>query len=308
MLFRYVTKRVLAAIPLIFTVLTLSFFLVKIAPGSPFNRPTELPQEVRESLARTYGIDQPLHIQYLKYMSNAVRGHFGLSYTYRSYTASEIIAEHFPVSARIGLSSVVVSVIVGVLLGTLAALKHNSWIDYVTVAGATFGKSIPSMVLAPLVAAIVGLHLKILPVAWDSHRPLVSMIAPVICLSIYDVTSISRLMRGSMLEVLRTKYLVTARAKGLRETRVMFVHALREAVLPLISYLGPLVSGILCGTVVVERVFNVPGLGRYTVDAAINRDYTLVLATVALACVLLISFNILVDIFIALLDPRIRVR
>lgn len=308
MLLKYIVKRVLAAIPLVFAVLTLSFFLVKIAPGSPFNRPMELPQEVRESLARTYGIDKPLWEQYVNYMGNALQGDFGLSYTYRNYTAAEIIVEHFPISARIGLSSVILSIIAGVLLGTLAALKHNSWIDYLTVAGATLGKSIPSMVLAPMVAAFVGLQLQILPVAWDSHRPILSMIAPIICLSVYDITSISRLTRGSMLEVLRAKYLVTARAKGLRERRVLFVHAIREAMLPLISYMGPLVSGLLCGTVVVERVFNVPGLGRYTVDAAINRDYTLVLATVALACVLLITFNLLVDIIIALVDPRIRVR
>ena len=303
---RYFLGRLLGAIPLLLAVLTLSFFLVRLAPGSPFQREAELPEEIRASLASGYGFDKPLHQQYFQYLGNALRGDFGASFIYKDKQVSEIIAEALPVSAQIGALAMLFAVVVGVSLGLLAAVRQNTFLDYFTMTGIMAGKSIPPMVLAPLFVGFFAITLKWLPVAGWNDGELLYLIGPVLCLGLYDVAAIARLSRASLLEIIRNRYITTARAKGLPEWRVVLGHATREALCPLVTYLGPALSSILIGTVVVEQVFNIPGLGRYLVQAATNRDYTLVLGITTVACAAVLLFNILSDLALALLDPRIR--
>lgn len=302
----HLTRRLLAAIPLVFAVLTLSFFLIRLAPGSPFDRDAELPPSVKENLAAQYGLDLPMHVQYGRFLAKAIQGDFGSSYMYRDTTVAEILAQAFPISATIGLLAMILALVLGTTLGIFSAVRQNSFVDYATMTAVMAGKSVPPMVLAPLVVAVFALSLRWIPVAgWNDGHPL-HLIGPVVCLGLYDVAAIARLSRASMLEVLRNNYVTTARAKGLAEWNVVFKHAAREGLLPLITYLGPALSSVLIGTVVVEQIFNIPGLGRYLVSAATNRDYTLVLGIATLACVLIIALNTLSDLALALADPRIR--
>jgi oligopeptide transport system permease protein len=305
---KYIFKRILSSLPLIFVVLSLSFFLVRAAPGSPLDKDAELPPEVKESLAKQYGLDQPLHIQYFRFLGNAVRGDFGRSYIYKDREVSEIIRDAFPVSATLGALSMTLALIVGILFGVISALRQNSWVDHFIMTTVLFGKSIPPMVLAPVFIAAFAIALPWVPVAGWEQGGFKDMIGPVLCLGLYDVAAISRLTRGSMLEVIRQKYIVTLRAKGTSEFRITFMHALREAIMPLVTYLGPTLSSLLVGTVVIEQVFNIPGLGRYLVSSALNRDYTLFLGIVTLASALLVTFNMFSDILLGLLDPRIRLK
>lgn len=304
----YICKRLLSAIPLLVVVLSLSFFLVRAAPGSPFDKDAELPDEVKASLAAEYGLDKPLFVQYVRYLTSAVQGDFGTSYMYKGRSVSGIIADAFPVSASIGILAMLFALLLGVTLGITSAVHQNTWIDSLTMTSIMAGKSIPPMVLSPLFVGVFALGLKILPVAGWNDGAWRHLIGPVVCLGLYDVAAIARLTRASMLEVLRARHVTTARAKGLSEMRVIGVHAAREALMPLVTYLGPAMSSLLIGTVVVEQVFNIPGLGRYLVSAATNRDYTLTLGIATLACVLVIVFNTLSDIALGLLDPRIRFR
>lgn len=307
-MFRYFVKRLLASVPLLLAVLTVSFFLVRLSPGSPFQREAELPEEVRASMEAAYGFDRPLPEQYVRYLGAALRGDFGTSFMYKDKPVHEIIAEALPVSARVGLLAMGFSIVVGVALGLLSAVKQNSLLDYVTMTGIMAGKSIPPMVLAPLFVGVFALGLGWLPVAGWNDGAALHLVGPVVCLGLYDVAAIARLSRASLLEVIRNRYIQTARAKGLPEWRVVLGHALREALCPLVTYLGPALSSILIGTVVVEQVFNIPGLGRYLVAAATNRDYTLVLGITTVACLFVVAFNILSDLALAWLDPRIRVQ
>ena len=306
---RFVIRRLLSAIPMIIAVMTACFFIIRMAPGSPFDRDSvELSAEVKANLRAQYGFDKPLYEQYLIFMKNGLQGEFGESYSYRGQSVSEIIREALPVSATIGFLSLTVSLLIGVTLGAICAVRQNSIIDYFTVGFAALGRSIPPMVLAPILVEFLAVRLGWLPAAGWGNGALNYLIGPVLCLALYDITTIARLSRGSLLEILRSKHLITARAKGLPETSVIIIHALREAMLPVVTYLGPAAAGILVGTVVIEQVFNIPGLGRYWVSAAVNRDYTLLLGILTLNAVLLTIMNTLSDIAVGLLDPRIRMR
>jgi oligopeptide transport system permease protein len=302
---RYALSRALGAIPTLLVVITLAFFLMRAAPGGPFDEERALPPEIAANLNARYGLDRPLHEQFIRYVSGLAVGDFGPSFKYKDFTVTELIATGAPVSAALGLGALAVAVVLGTLIGVVAALRQNSWVDSTIMALAMTGIAVPGFVIAPLLSLVFGLYLRWLPVGgWTGG--LADMVLPVIALSLPYVAYIARLTRGSMIEVLRTNYLRTAYAKGLSPATIVRRHALKAAMLPVVSYLGPAAAGLLTGSVVIETIFGLPGIGRYFVQGALNRDYTLVMGVVVLYGALLILFNLLVDLAYGWLDPRLR--
>ncbi|MFT5482652.1 MAG: oligopeptide transport system permease protein [Halieaceae bacterium] len=299
-------KRLLGAIPTLLIIITLAFFMMRIAPGGPFDEERALPPEVEANLKAAYGLDKPLLTQYFNYLSGVVQGDLGPSFKYKDFTVVELIAQGAPVSARLGLSALTLALILGISLGGLAALHQNSWIDHVVMATAMTGIVIPNFVLAPLMALFFGVWLSWLPAGGWGGGELRHLVLPVTSLAIPYVAYIARLTRGSMIEVLRSNYIRTAIAKGIPTWAVLSRHALPAAMLPIISFLGPAAAGLMVGSVVIEQIFGLPGIGQHFIQGALNRDYTLVLGVVVLAATLLIFFNILVDVCYGLLDPRVR--
>lgn len=303
---RFVLQRLLSAIPTIFLIVTGAFFLIRIAPGGPFDRERTLEATVMENLNRAFHLDEPLWKQYFRYMGNLLQGDLGPSFIYRDFTVGELLASGLPVSMTLGSLALLVAVLLGGLLGCIAALKQNSWIDYGVIATATFGITVPNFVVAPLLALIFGVWLSWLPAGgWGGGNP-ANMVLPVIALALPQVAVIARLVRGSMIEALRSDHVRTARAYGLPTRMIVVTHALRAASLPAISYLGPAAAALLTGSIVVEQIFGLPGIGRYFVTGALNRDYTLVMGTVVVIAVFVVLFNLVVDILYAALDPRVR--
>jgi len=302
---RFLFQRLfLQAIPTLLVLATLSFLLVRLAPGSPFASEKELPEQTLEALNRAYGLDRPLPEQYLRYMGNVLKGDLGPSLTKPGRTVTELIGSALPVSLQLGVLALGYALIVGILLGILAAVNPNRFGDHVSMGVALIGICIPGFVLGPLLALVFGLNLEWLPVmGWESP---VHWVLPVISLGSIYAAYIARLARGGMMEELSKDYIRTARAKGLSETRVVFGHALRGGIQPVISFLGPAAAGLLTGAFVVEVIFQIPGLGRVIVNAALNRDQFLVLGCVLLFGALMVVFNTLVDVLLALLNPRIR--
>ncbi len=306
----YAVRRALAAIPTLLILVALAFFMVRAAPGGPFDSERNLPPEIEANMAKAYHLDEPLIQQFGRYLSNLARGDFGPSYQYKDYTVTELIATGFPVSLRLGASAMLLAVIAGIAAGVLAALRQNSLADHGVMAAAMTGISIPNFVMAPLLILVFAVHLGWLPAGGLGGDTLqaANMILPVITLALPQIAYISRLTRASFIEVLRSDFVRTARAKGLPERLVIFRHALRPALLPVVSYLGPATAGIITGSVVIEQIFGVPGLGRYFVQGALNRDYTLVVGVVVFFGALIVLFNLLVDLLYAVLDPRVRYR
>lgn len=303
---RYFIRRALSLIPTLFIVITLSFFLIRLAPGGPFARERDVPEAILQNLLKRYHMDEPLFKQYLRYMGDVVRWDFGPSYRYRDLTVNEIIDKGLPVSMSLGVTSLLMAVIAGVSVGIISALKQNRWPDYIAVALAVIGISVPLFVMGPVLQLIFGMKLKILPIGqWISTHGIKAVILPAVTLSFPYFAYIARLSRASILEVLRSDYIRTARAKGLKESVVVWKHVLKGAMLPVVTYLGPAFSGIVVGSVVVESVFLVPGIGRPFVQSALNRDYTLIMAEVVVYSVILIIANLVVDLVYGLLDPRI---
>lgn len=303
-MFWFVTKRLVQAIPLLAIVVILTFFMIRMAPGSPFVASAELPPEIRANLAAQYGLNLPLHEQLFRFIGAVLQGDFGMSLMQKSHSVKEIIGAGFPVSALLATLSMTLSVLVGLCLGLMAARSQNSWIDTMCTSLAVVGKTIPPMIIAPAFVTFFSLLLRWLPVqGWGCWQHLVG---PVICLALYDTAAIARLMRGAALESLAKPYVMAARSKGAGDVRIFFIHVLREAILPLVSYLAPAFSGLLVGTVVVESVFNVPGLGRYLVEAAQARDFNLIIGITFLGAVCLVVFNILADVLLTVIDPRIN--
>ena len=301
---RFAAKRLIGAIPTLFLIVTFSFFLMRIAPGGPFDRERIVPPEIEARLIHAYHLDDPLWKQYLRYLGDLVQGDFGPSLKYKDFTVTELIAEGFPVSMRLGGLAVLIALLVGVSTGTIAALRQNSGTDYAAMGVAMTGIIIPNFVMAPLLTLVFGLWLSWLPVGgWGGP---IYMILPVFALSLYQIGFIARLTRGSMIEVLRTNYVRTARAKGLPERVAITRHALKAAMLPVVSYLGPAIINTITGSVIIEQIFGIPGIGRYFVQAALNRDYTLVMGVTVFYGVLIILANLAVDLIYGLLDPRIR--
>jgi oligopeptide transport system permease protein len=302
---RFAAKRLLGAIPTLLLIVTLSFFLMRIAPGGPFDKERVVPPEIEARLIHAYHLDEPLPMQFLRYLGGLAHGDFGPSLKYKDFSVTELIAGGFPVSLRLGGIAVLLALIAGVAIGTLAALRQNTATDYTAMGAAMTGIMIPNFVLAPLLTLVFGLWLSWLPVGgWDGS--IQYMILPVFALSLYQVGFIARLTRGSMIEVLRTNYVRTARAKGLPERVAITRHALKAGMLPVVSYLGPAIINTITGSVIIEQIFGIPGIGRYFVQAALNRDYTLVMGVTVFYGVLIILANLAVDLIYGLLDPRIR--
>ena len=301
---RFLLRRLLVAIPTLLLVSTASFFMMRAAPGGPFDSQRKLPPEVERNVKAKYGLDKPLAIQYLNYLGGVVHGDLGPSLKYKDKSVTDIIKEDFPTSLRLGLSSLVIGVAFGVALGAIAAMRQNSALDYSLTTAAIFGICIPTFVTAPLLILLFGTTLGWLPTGGLSDAR--SYILPVLTLALPQIAVVSRLTRAGMIEVLHSNYIRTARAKGLSEARIVMRHALRAAILPLVGYLGPATAGIITGSLVVERIFGVPGLGKFFVSSALQRDYTVVLGVVILYAVLVILLNLAAEVVQALLDPRMR--
>lgn len=303
---RYVLRRLLGAIPTLLIIVTGAFFLMRVAPGGPFDDEQGLPPEIEANLEAAYGLDQPIHVQYLAYLGALARGDFGPSFRFRDLRVSDLIAQGLPVSATLGMAAMLLALGAGLPIGAWAALRHNRPTDHLLMGIAVVGLVIPNFVVAPTLGLIFGIHLGWLPVAgWGGGAP-EFLVLPVFTLALPFVAYVARLTRGSLLEVLQAPYIRTARAKGLASSVILRRHALKAALLPVVSFLGPALAGIVTGSLVVEQAFSLPGIGRYFVQGAINRDYTLVMGVVIFYASLIIVFNLIVDLVYGWLDPRVR--
>ena len=302
----FALKRLLGAVPTLLLLITLAFFLMRAAPGGPFDRERALPPQIEAALRAEYHLDQPLWRQYLGYLGGLARGNLGPSFQYSGFSVSELIAAGAPVSLRLGACAMLLAVLCGGLLGCIAALRRNSAIDRALMALAMLGISVPNYVVAPLLVLLFAIGLGWLPAGGWSPHGIADAVLPVLALALPQIATIARLMRASMIDTLGAPYIRTARAKGLPPRLIVWRHALKPALLPLLSYLGPAAAGVMTGSVVIEQVFGIPGIGRYFVQAALNRDYTLVLGVVIFYGALIILFNFLVDLLYGALDPRMR--
>ena len=302
----YTLRRLAGAIPTIFIIVTLTFFMIRLAPGGPFDLERPIDPLIMVNLQRAYGLDQPLWSQYLTYLGNLLRGDLGPSFARRDFTVNDLFAAGLPVSIMLGGLALALAAVLGTFFGTVAALRQNSWLDYTIVALATFGITTPNFVVAPLLSLLFGVILGVLPAGgWSGADPRY-WVLPIVTLALPQVAVIARLVRGATVEALRANHVRTARAYGLPARVVVGVHALRAALLPAVSYLGPTAAALMTGSVVVETIFGIPGIGRYFVQGALGRDYTLVMGTVVVIAIFVVVFNLLVDLAYAWLDPRVR--
>jgi oligopeptide transport system permease protein len=302
----YALRRLLGILPTLLVIITVSFCVMRLAPGGPFDAEQALPPSVRANLERAYGLDQPLPLQYLRYLGRLAHGDFGLSLRQRDFTVSELIATGLPLSVTLGLAAVLLAVLLGIPAGVLAAIRRGSGLDHGVTTLAVLAIALPSFVTGPLLALIFGLYLHWLPVAgWEAGEPRY-LVLPVLTLALPIAAYLARLMRGSLLEVLRAPYVRSARARGLGGARVLWRHALRPALLPVVSYLGPAVAFAVTGSLVVETVFGLPGTGRYLVQGAIDRDYPLVMGMIIVYAVFTLLCNLLADLLYGWLDPGVR--
>jgi oligopeptide transport system permease protein len=347
---RFIVRRLIGAVPTLLIIIAMAFFLMRLAPGGPFDQERRLPPEIEKNILAAYDLDKPVLQQFIDidtfvcgarlsgppdgaalaarglrladgkyldknerevrclggYLGKLTAGDFGPSYKYKDFTVAELIADGAPVSAVLGISAILLATLVGMTLGTFAALRQNSVGDYSVMTLAMIGITIPSFVMAPILTLILGVYLGWLPVGGWGEGQLRNMILPVVGLSLPQIAVISRLTRGGMIEVLRSNYVRTARAKGLPERLVISRHAMRAALLPLVSYLGPATAGIVTGSLVIEQIFQLPGIGKYFVNGALQRDYTLVMGVVILYASLVIALNLVADVLYGLLDPKVR--
>lgn len=302
----YAIKRLFGALPTLFIIVAIAFFMMRLAPGGPFDKERRLSAEVEANLMRAYHLDEPLPQQFARYVGNLLQGDFGPSFQYKDFTVTELIWGGFPASLKLGGIAMLLATGIGIALGSWAALKQNTAVDYAVMATAMTGITIPNFVVAPLLTLIFGLWLSWLPVGGWGGGDLKHIILPIVALALPQIAAVARLTRGSMIEVLHSNYVRTARAKGLRERITITRHALRAALLPVVSYLGPAVASIITGSIIIEQIFGIPGIGRYFVQAALNRDYTLVMGVTVFYGALIILFNLLVDLLYGLLDPKVR--
>jgi oligopeptide transport system permease protein len=303
---RFILRRLLVAVPTLLVVVTVAFFMMRAAPGSPFLNERQLPAEILKNVEAKYGFDRPLYEQYFRYLGDVVHGDFGPSLKYKGKTVSDFIGAGFPISATIGGLALLIASLVGSALGTLAAMKQNRPADYGAMAVAILGVCIPTFVTAPLLIMVFASKLGWLPTSGVTGG-VKSFILPIIVLALPQIAIISRLVRAGMIETLRSNYVRTARAKGLSETAIVLRHALRPALLPLVSYVGPAAAGLITGSLVVEQIFALPGLGKSFIIGALQRDYTVVMGVVILYAALILFLNLVADVVYGLLDPRVRV-
>lgn len=304
-LWHHAVTRLAGLVPTLLMLITIAFFMIRVAPGGPFDSEKALPAEIRVNLDAKYHLDEPLLQQYFRYLGQIITLDFGPSFQYKDWNVNELIARGFPVSLTIGGLAMVLAFVVGTLVGVMAALRQNSVIDYSIMGVAMMGISIPNFVIAPLMILLLAVYAGWLPAGgWEwSFR---YMLLPVLTLALPVIAYIARLTRGSMIEVLHSNYIRTARAKGLPERLVVFRHALKPALLPVISFMGPATAGLITGSVVIERIYSVPGLGSYFVQGALNRDYTLVMGVVIFYGFIIVLLNFVVDLLYAWLNPKIR--
>lgn len=303
-MFLFLIKRIASAIPTLFIIVTVAFFMIRLAPGGPFDAERAVPEEIAANLDAVYHLDDPLLKQYVAYLSGLLKGDFGPSFKYLDHSVSELILQGFPVSLQLGLGAMVLALLIGILLGVVAAVYQNQWQDYAVMFLSMTGITIPNFVMAPLLALVFGVMLGWLPVAgWGqwSH-----WVLPVIALALPQIAAVARMTRGSLIETLNSPFIRTAKAKGLPLGLILRRHASRATLLPLLSWLGPATAAIVTGSVVIEQIFSLPGIGRYFVNGALNRDYTLVMGVVVFYAVLIVLMNVLVDILYHWLDPRIQ--
>ncbi|MGR7921953.1 oligopeptide ABC transporter permease OppB [Zobellella denitrificans] len=305
-MFKFILKRVLEAIPTLLVLITVSFFMMRFAPGNPFSSERALPPEVMANIEAKYGLDKPVLQQYFTYLGNLAQGDLGPSFKYKDFSVNDLVAQALPVSAKIGLFAFGGAVLLGVGAGIMAALRQNSWLDYAVMSTAMLGVVIPSFVLAPVLILVFAIHLKWLPAGGWQGGGWQFMVLPVVGMMMHYIAAIARITRGSMIETMNANFIRTARAKGLPMARIVLRHALRPALLPVVSYLGPAFVGIITGSVVIETIFGLPGIGQLFVNGALNRDYSMVLGLTILVGTLTITFNAVVDILYAVIDPKIR--
>ncbi|MCP4047065.1 MAG: oligopeptide ABC transporter permease OppB [Gammaproteobacteria bacterium] len=302
---RHTLRRLAGLIPTLLMLITVAFFLMRVAPGGPFDTEKDLPPDIEANLNAKYHLDEPVLSQYFRYLGQVVVLDFGPSIQYKDWTVNELIGQGIPVSLTIGLAAMVLSFFLGTALGITAALRQNTRADYSLMGIAMLGISIPNFVIAPILILLLAVYAGWLPAGgWDWS--IASMVLPVVTLALPVTAYIARLTRGSMIEVMHSNFIRSARAKGLPESLVIRRHALRPALLPVISFLGPATAGMISGSVIIERIFSIPGLGSYFVQGALNRDYTLVMGVVIFYGVLIIVLNFLVDLIYAWLNPKVR--
>ena len=303
-MFRFILRRLLETIPVLLAVATIAFFLVRLAPGGPFDEEKAVPEEIRKNIEAHYGLDKPLVMQYFDYLGSLLQGDLGPSYKYPNRSVNEIIAEAFPISMELGLYSMLIALFFGISVGILASTKPNTVRDYVPSGLAMVGICLPTFVMGPLLILIFALGL-----GWYNasgwHFPQ-DKVLPSLTLGGYYAAYVARLTRGGMLEMLSQDFIRTARAKGLNEAKIIFKHSLKGGIIPVVSFLGPAVAGLISGSFVIETIFHIPGLGRHFVNSAFNRDYTMVLGTVLFYATLIIVLNLIVDILLVLLNPKLK--
>lgn len=305
---RYALLRIFGAIPTLLVVIALAFLMVRAAPGGPFDATRVLPPSIEQNIARAYHLDESLPEQFVRYLDGLLHGDLGPSYRYRDQNVSTLIGDALPVSMQVGVLAILLAIMLGISAGTLAALNKNKFADRFITAVAMTGISVPVFVVAPLLVLVFAVYLDWLPASWTGGTGLSRLILPVAALALPQIAYIARLTRASMIGVLRSDFIRTARAQGLKTSSIIRYHALKPAMLPLLSYMGPAIAGVLTGSVVVEQIFGIPGVGQFFIRGALNRDYTLVLGIVIVYATLVIALNLIVDLLYGVLDPRIRGR
>jgi len=305
-LLRYTISRLLGAIPTVLVIITLSFMLLHAAPGGPFDSQKKIPPEIKANIERKYHLDEPLYKQYLRYLVGILQGDFGPSYQYRDTTVNEIIRQGFPIDIVIGGCALAGALLIGLPIGIKAALRRDTGWDHLPMGLSMIGISVPVFVVAPILILVFAVTFHWVPAGgWGTGAPK-NVILPAAALAAPYIAYVARLMRGSMVEVLNSPFILMARAKGVPQYLVILRHALKPALMPLVSFLGPAVVGVITGSIVIETIFGLPGIGRAFVDGALNRDYTLVLGVTILYGLLIVIFNLLADLSYSVLDPRVR--
>ena len=303
---RYSISRLLGAIPTILVIITLAFLLLHAAPGGPFDSQKQIPPEIKRNIERKYHLDEPLYKQYLRYLGGILQGDFGPSYQYRDTTVNEIIRQGFPIDIVIGGCALAGALLVGLPIGVIAALRRDTGWDHWPMGLSMIGISIPAFVVAPILILVFAVKLHWVPAGGWGTGSVKNVVLPAAALAAPYIAYVARLMRGSMVEVLNSPFILMARAKGVPRYLVIVRHAMKPALMPLVSFLGPAVVGVITGSIVIETIFGLPGIGRAFVDGALNRDYTLVLGVTILYGVLIVVFNLLADLSYSFLDPRVR--
>ena len=305
---RLIIKRLIIAIPTLIIIIAFVFGLMRVAPGGPFTNERALPPEIEQKINEAYDLDKPLIEQFGIYLSKIAKGDLGPSYKYKDFTVNELILSGFPISLTLGVSAIVISLFLGSLLGIIAAVKRNTIIDYAVMGISLIGVCVPSFVLAPILSLFFGLYLGLFPISGWNGGNINNLILPIISLSLPQIAIISRMMRSSTIETLNSNFIRTARAKGIPSRRIITRHTIRSSILPIIDYLAPAAAGLMTGSIIIEQIFGLPGIGRYFVVGALQRDYTLVSGVMILYASLLMFLILLSDILRAILDPRVKVK